>query len=205
MVGELTAGLYGHSHPVIQAAIQQTMDKVGLNLGATIAQEHVHAAAVCARFGLERVRFANSGTEANLHALAAARAFAGGSNGNDDGNHKKRKVVVFSGGYHGGVLTFPGGRPAPNTVDREDWVVVARFNEPGSARAAIAGPGVAAVLVEGMQGGGGAIPATREFLEAVETSAKEVCFFPARFFGSSFFVFCFLGLFCFVLFRPVLC
>lgn len=163
MVGELTAGLYGHSHPVIKTAIKTTMDKVGLNLGATIAQEHAHAAAICERFGLERVRFANSGTEANLHALAAARAFTG-----------KRKVVVFSGAYHGGVLTFSGGQPALNTVDREDWVVVAEYDDPESAKNAIEGPDVAAVLVEGMQGGGGAIPASLDFLKAVETSAKEV-------------------------------
>lgn len=82
--------------------------------------------------------------------------------------------MVFSGSDHGGVLTFSGGRPASNTVDREDWVVVGEYNHPESARAAIEGPGVAAVLVEGMQGGGGAIPATVGFLKAVETSAKEV-------------------------------
>lgn len=163
MVGELTAGLYGHSHPVIKAAIQKTMDKVGLNLGATIAQEHIHASAICARFGLEQVRFVNSGTEANLHALAAARAFTG-----------KRKVVVFSGGDHGGVLTFCGGEAALSTADREDWVIVAEYNDLESARTAIEGPGVAAVLVEGMHGEGGAIPATIEFLKAVEASAQEV-------------------------------
>lgn len=53
MVGELTAGVYGHSHPVIKEAIQKTMDKFGLNLGATIAQEYAHAAAVCAHLHRE--------------------------------------------------------------------------------------------------------------------------------------------------------
>lgn len=50
-------------------------------------------------------------------------------------------------------------------VDREDWVVVGEYNNPESARAAIEGPGVAAVLVEGMQGGGGTVPATMDFFE----------------------------------------
>lgn len=162
LVGELTAGLYGHSHPVIHAAIRHVLSDVGLNLGGTVAQEHAHAGAICARFGLERVRFCNSGTEANLYALAAARAFTG-----------RRKVVAFSSGYHGGVFTFSGGRPGPGVVDRDDWVV-AGFNDAQSAREAISGDGVAAVLVEGMQGAGGAIAGTQEFLKTVEATAKEV-------------------------------
>ncbi|OAA64278.1 Aminotransferase class-III [Niveomyces insectorum RCEF 264] len=167
LVGELTAAVFGHSHPVIVAALLTTVTTVGLNLGATLAQEHVHAAALCARFHLDRVRFTNCGTEANLHALAAARAFASGGRGDKD----IRKVVVFGGGYHGGVLLFGGGAPAANNVDRADFVV-ARYNDAASARAAIRTPGVAAVLVEGMQGGPGAVPGTRAFLKAIEEEAK---------------------------------
>lgn len=163
MAGEWTASLYGHSHPVIKTAIQKTMDKVGLDLGATIAQEHIHASAICLRFDLERIRFVNSGTEANLHALAAARTFTG-----------KRKVVVFSEGYHRALLTFSGIEATQNATEREDLVIVAAYNDPESARLAIQEPEVSAVLVEGMQGDGGAIPATLEFLKAVETSAQEV-------------------------------
>lgn len=162
LVGELTAAVFGHSHPVIQGSILSTVRDVGLNLGATIAQEHVHASAVCARFSLDRVRFTNSGTEANLHALAGARAFTG-----------KRRIVVFAGGYHGGVLVFTGGVPAPNNVDRDDFII-AQYNNLESAKRAIEQENVAAVLLEGMQGGPGAVPATREFLKGVEEAAKEV-------------------------------
>ena len=161
-VGELTAGLYGHSHPVIKKSIISVLNDVGINLGATIAQEHVHASAICARFGLERVRFTNCGTEANLHALAAARAFTG-----------KRKVVVFAGGYHGGVLTFAGGVPAANNVDRRDWII-AKYNDIESAVEVIKQPDVAAVLLEGMQGAPGAIKGSEAFLKSIETTAKEV-------------------------------
>lgn len=162
MVGELTAGLYGHSHPIITESIKTTLATIGLNLGATTAQEHVHAAAICARFHLERVRFCNSGTEANLHALNAARAFTG-----------RRRVVAFSGGYHGGVFSFAGGQPGTGTVDRDDWIV-ADFNDSAGARRAIAEDGVAACLVEGMQGSAGAVAGTAEFLKTVEAACKEV-------------------------------
>lgn len=162
LVGELTAGLLGHSHPAVRRAVEHVLDRVGLSLGATVAQEHALAAAVCARFALARVRFCNSGTEANLYALAAARAFTG-----------RRRVVAFSAGYHGGVLAFEKGKPGPGVVDRDDWIV-AEFNDAESAREAISQEGVAAVLVEGMQGSAGAIPGTQEFLKTIEATANEV-------------------------------
>lgn len=130
-----------------------------MNLGGTTAQEQVFARELCHRFQLEHVRFANSGTEANLHALAAARAFTG-----------KRKVVVFNGGYHGAVIGFKGGKPEANNVDMDDWLV-ARYNDAESARSAISGEDVAAVLVEGMQGSGGGIPGTDEFLQAIQEAS----------------------------------
>ncbi len=117
---------------------------------------------MCSRFGLDRVCFTNCGAEANMHALASARAFNG-----------KRKVVVFAGGYHGGFWTFFGGVPAANNADSGDFII-AQYNDVDSARKAIAEEGIAAVLVEGMQGGPGAVPGTQEFLKAVEVAAKKV-------------------------------
>lgn len=138
------------------------MHNVGLNLSGTNAQEQNYARLLCDRFCLERVRFTNSGTEANLHALAAARQFTG-----------KRKIVAFGGGYHGGVLGFAGNKPGPNNVDLDDWIV-ARYNDLGSAAEAINSPGVAAVIVEGMQGAGGCIVGSPEFLRGIQILAKQV-------------------------------
>ena len=61
------------------------------------------AAVMCERWGLDRVRFTNSGTEANLMAITAARMHTGRS-----------AVMVMHGGYHGGVLYFGSG-VAPGT------------------------------------------------------------------------------------------
>lgn len=162
-VGELTAGIYGHSHPVIREAIISTFDNVGMTLGSTIKQEQKHAALMCSRFNLDRVRFTNSGTEANLHALNGARRFTG-----------RDKVVVFSGGYHGAVLSFGDGTVSFNNVNRDDWII-ARYNDVEAAKKAIEETtDLAAVLVEGMQGAGGCIPATEEFMHVVQESAKKV-------------------------------
>ncbi|KAK4151380.1 pyridoxal phosphate-dependent transferase [Chaetomidium leptoderma] len=168
LVGELSAGLFGHSHPLIRQTLLSTIDDVGLSLGATTPHEHTYAALLCARFGLARVRMANTGTEANLHALAGARHFT-----------RRRKVVVFAGGYHGAVLAFGGeggvAAAGGNTVDVGDFVVVSRYNDLALAREVIAGVGgaLAAVLVEGMQGAGGCIPGGGEFLRGVQAAARE--------------------------------
>ncbi|KAM0343348.1 hypothetical protein ACHAPU_008669 [Fusarium lateritium] len=159
--GEFTAALYGHSNPVILSAIRDVLDNVGMNVGGNTAQEGVFARELCSRFKLEHVRFCNSGTEANIHALAAARAFT-----------KKRKVVTFTGGYHGAVIGFKGGKPEANNVDLDDWVV-ARYNDLDSARAAIESEGVAAVLVEGMQGSGGGLSGHPEFLQGIQEIASK--------------------------------
>lgn len=147
---------------MILDAVSNVLKTVGMNVGATTFQEQLFAREMCQRFGLERVRFTNSGTEANLHALAAARVFT-----------NKRKVVVFNRGYHGGVLGFKDGKPAPNNVDPNDWIVV-KYNDVDAATKAIQSEGVAAVLVEGMQGNGGCILGTPEFLTGIQDAAAKV-------------------------------
>ncbi|RYP40826.1 hypothetical protein DL769_011709 [Monosporascus sp. CRB-8-3] len=173
LVAEMTAGLFGHGHPTLLRALTETAETVGLSLGATHAAEARLAALLCQRFGLGRLRFTNSGTEANLHALAAARKHTG-----------RRTAVVFSGGYHGSVLSFgmplaeDGGEvrfgPAENTVDRDSFVVL-RYNDAEAVRRVFRERGgeIAAVLVEGMQGSGGFIPGKHEFLLAIQEECEK--------------------------------
>src|SRR5262249_60037829 len=88
----------------------------------------------------------NSGTEANLMALSAARAFTG-----------RDRVLAFRGGYHGGLLTFTAGA---SPVNAPYDVLLAEYNDPAAAQALLrehAGT-VACVLVEPMLGAGGGIP-----------------------------------------------
>ena len=154
-LAEFTAGIYGHSNPVIRAAIDKALDD-GINLSGHNLLESELARLICERFpSMERLRFTNSGTEANLLAIAAAKAHTGRS-----------KVVVFDGAYHGGLLTFVGGNAAVNVPhefilapynDIETFMRLFRANATD----------VAAVLVEPMQGAGGCIPATDEFMAAL--------------------------------------
>ena len=158
-LGEYTAGLYGHNHPVIRAAIDGALD-AGWNLGAHGVQEARLARLVCDRFpSIDLVRFTNSGTEANLMAIATALIVTG-----------RRRVMVFRGGYHGGVMYF-GGQGAPVNAPH-DWVM-GSYNDAAATRPLI-DDSIAAILVEPMQGSGGCIPAEPAFLAMLRAEATRV-------------------------------
>lgn len=154
-LGEYTAGLFGHSDPVIKAALLEALDK-GWVHGGHIAEERTLADALVRRFpSIELVRFCNSGTEANLMAIVTARVFT-----------KKSKIMVFTGGYHGGVLKFAAG-PAQTNVPLS--LLEGEFNDIAGSLDLIErnGDDLAAVLVEPMQGSAGCISAVPGFLEAL--------------------------------------
>ena len=78
LLGEYSAGLYGHSNPIIQSALKQAIDG-GMVLGGPNLYEARLAEAIRARFpSIDLIRFTNSGTEANLLALSAVRALTRG-------------------------------------------------------------------------------------------------------------------------------
>ena len=164
-LGEYTAGLYGHSHPVILDAIRDALAD-GIVFGAPNRHEVALADAICTRFpSLELVRFCNSGTEANLFALSLARAATG-----------RPAIMVFEGSYHGGVFFFGTAEGSP--VNAPFPFVVAPYNDERAAARLIAEHAheLAAVLVEPLQGWAGAIPGEHSFLHALreETAAHGV-------------------------------
>lgn len=155
LLGNYTAGLFGHQVPAVRDAVIAQLDK-GWAIGATHALEVELAELVCGRFeSVEQVRFTNSGTEANLMAVGTALHITG-----------RRKVLVFEEGYHGGVLTFAHGIGPLNVP--HDFLIVP-YNDVPAVEAAFAAAGteIACVLVEPVQGSGGCIPAEPGFLEAL--------------------------------------
>lgn len=86
----------------------------------------------------------------------------------------RRKIIVFEGAYHGSVLGFGHG-VAKNNIDPSDWILC-QYNDTENFKSLIRNtPDVAAVIVEAMQGAGGCIPATVEFLQTIQETANEVC------------------------------
>jgi glutamate-1-semialdehyde 2,1-aminomutase len=160
-LSEFTAGIYGHSHPAIRRAIAAALEG-GLNFGAHNEAEARFAAMICARFpSIDLVRFTNSGTEANLMAVSAARAITG-----------RPKILVFAGGYHGGVFYFRGhGSPLNAPFE----YLLGRYNDLAAVETLVRPyrAELAAILVEPMQGTTGCIPAERDFLAGLRALADE--------------------------------
>ena len=153
LLGEYTAGLFGHNHPVIRKAIDRALDQ-GVSLSGHNSDEIKLSELVCSRFpSLDKVRFTNSGTEANLLAISAACYVTG-----------RKKVLVFSGGYHGGLLYFHG---AGSPINAPFEYLIAKFNDIDATRDLIDrhSQEIACILVEPMQGSAGCIPGSVEFLQ----------------------------------------
>lgn len=153
-LGEYTAGIAGHSHPAVRRAVEKALDG-GINLGGHNTYEPAFAEAVTSRFpSMEQVRFANSGTEANLLAISTAIAKTG-----------RTKVMVMRSGYHGAVFTFSPGTNINAPFDYlygsyNDLAATLAVLEPEAAR-------IACVILEPMLGGGGCIAATPSFLQGL--------------------------------------
>jgi glutamate-1-semialdehyde 2,1-aminomutase len=154
LLGNYTAGLLGHSPEPVRAAAHAAIDG-GWALGAVHPNEVRLAELIAGRFpSIEQVRFTNSGTEANLMALALATNHTG-----------RNRVLVFDGGYHGGVITFAGHR---DVNVPHDWIV-STYNDVAAVEAVFAehGNSIAAVLVEPLQGSAGCIPGDPIFLQSL--------------------------------------
>jgi glutamate-1-semialdehyde 2,1-aminomutase len=90
VLNNYSALVHGHGHPAIVEALRSQLDRGFVFPAPSLPQTEL-AERICARFdSVERVRFTNSGTEAVMLAVRAARAFTG-----------RDLIVKTYGGYHG--------------------------------------------------------------------------------------------------------
>lgn len=160
-LGEYSAGLYGHSNKIIADRIKDVLAD-GTVLGGPNKYEAHLSNAIVSRFpAIDRVRFCNSGSEANLMAMAVARAVTG-----------RDTFIGFNGGYHGGFLMLDGIHSDLNVPHH---IVCADYNDLESVHALVAehGSDLAAIILEPMIGGGGCIPADQPFLEGLRQIATD--------------------------------
>lgn len=180
--GNYTSLILGHAPPPVVQAVREVVEG-GLAFPAPSEHEIRLAQELCRRVpSLERVRFTNSGSEATLMAIRAARAFTG-----------RPKLAKFEGSYHGThdwvqvsvapPLEAAGSRRRPKPVPAGAGVtpaiarnvVVLPWNDPAACERLIekAKDQLACVIVEPMQGIGGMIPPADGFLPALrEVTAR---------------------------------
>jgi len=116
--------LAGHLNPEVVAELRAALD-VGTLYTAPSPLSRDAAERLCRRFGIEQLRFTNSGTESTMYAVRTARAYTG-----------KEGVVKVEGGYHGSgdAVLFSTKPSIENAGDAESPnVVVGNAAVPGEA------------------------------------------------------------------------
>ena len=168
-----TVLILGHGHPKVKAALME-QGEAGILFGAPARNQYQLAGMICERVGsVDKLRFCNTGTEAVMYALRAARAMTGRS-----------KVLKMEGGFHGNAeqteisvspdlsQAGPVERPRaiPETQGITDGVLqdilIAPFNDIKATEKILEAhkDEIAAVIVEPVMGFSGMIPAEEAFL-----------------------------------------
>ena len=178
-----TSLIMGHANPAIAGAVSAQMAR-GTAFALACDIEIELASLLCDRVeSFELIRFCNSGTEAVMGALKAARAFTGRPN-----------VIKVEGSYHGtydhaeaslasdptnwgdaaAPATVPYASGTPSSVIEEVGII--HFNDAEGARAAIQrhGDRLAAVLLDVMPSQVGLPVIEPEFIAAVREATREV-------------------------------
>lgn len=172
-IGSWGPHLFGHNPPFIKKALQNALEK-GTSFGAPTELE-IKLAKLITHFipSVEMVRMVNSGTEATMSAVRAARAYTG-----------KGKIIKFEGCYHGhadyflikagsgaltlGIPTSPGVTEG-NAAD----TLIADFNNIESVKKIISvnKDQIAAVIIEAVAGNMGVVRASDQFIREL----YEIC------------------------------
>lgn len=181
--GNHSSLILGYGHPRLLEAVSEQVTRGTAFPGPTPPQV-AFARRLCERVGsFELVRFANSGTEAVLQAVRAARAHTG-----------RQTIAKIEGGYNGSwddvmVSTHPGEDEVgvlerPSAVLASDGlsagaegdVIVLPFNQVEATRRLIEerGTAVAAVIVEPVLGSAGMIPADASYLRMLREVTKRL-------------------------------
>lgn len=180
--GNFTVLIHGHNfEPVIDAVTRQL--RSGTCFANPTLGEIELAELLCDRVpGVEKLRFVNTGTEAVMFAIKAARAFSGRSaiakiEGAYHGSYDWAEVSLSSGPENWGPPEAPSAIPSyhgePLSVLGD--VVPLRFNQPALAEQLIEANAsrLAAILIDLMPGRAGYIAPEPEFLAAIQEAAKK--------------------------------
>jgi glutamate-1-semialdehyde 2,1-aminomutase len=158
-----TALLHGHAHPVVTAAASEALES-GASVGLPTRYEIALAEELTERVPAgERWRFMNSGTEAVMIAIRAARAASG-----------RDAILRFAGCYHGSheAVADAGARGVPAGVAQDVLSVPVGDTPALDAVLDEYGHRLAAVLFDAMPNRAGLRPATSAYVEHLRAETE---------------------------------
>jgi acetylornithine/N-succinyldiaminopimelate aminotransferase len=146
----------GHSHPKLIAALKAQADKLWhVSNIFTIPEQVKLASALTDKTFADVVFFTNSGTEAIECAIKAARKFHWAR-----GQEERIDIIGFDGSFHGRTLAAVNASGNASYLEgfgpRMPGFIQLKFGDHEALKTAIASPTTAAVILEPVQGEGGA-------------------------------------------------
>ena len=178
LLNNYTSLIHGHAHPAIIAAVKTQLEK-GTVFGAAGEIQFQHAEHLCNRIAsMDQVRYCNSGTEATLFAIRAARAFTGKDifikmDGGYHGCHDAVEVNIFSDPNLKGPPVKHIGPGVPNSVLKD--VSVVAFNDLDAVENVLKTnvDKIAAILTEPLMGAAGVICPQPGYLKGLRAVADD--------------------------------
>ena len=130
------------------------------------------AEVLCKRTGLKKVFFSNSGAEANECAIKTARKYAAENKGADCFN-----IITLVNSFHGRTVTTLAATGQDvfhkDFLPLTDGFIYTEANNIEMLKKAVSGGNVAAIMIECVQGEGGVVPLSKEFVTSAADIAKE--------------------------------
>jgi glutamate-1-semialdehyde 2,1-aminomutase len=159
LIMNYTSLAHGHAYPPIVEAVARQVSHGSAWAARNLPQLELAETLVERVGSVERMRFTNSGTEANLVAVQIARLATG-----------RRKILMARGGYHGSAEeTEVGthGHEGPTTL-------IAPYGDLAAFEAVLAehGDDIAAVILEPVMGSGGIVEAPEGFLAGIHAATR---------------------------------
>lgn len=157
-----TSLIHGHSHPAIETAAMSAI-RTGSAFGLPTRSEIEFAELLSQRTGFEKWRFCNSGTEAVLMLVRAARAHTG-----------RQKIVRFAGSYHGtGDELASANTPGVPSWIEKSVLELPQGDLPALENAfAVHGDDIAVVLIDLLPNRAGLTPAEPAYIERLQSIAR---------------------------------
>jgi acetylornithine/N-succinyldiaminopimelate aminotransferase len=165
----------GHTPSCIQAALALQSGKLINPSPAFYNEPAIELAALLVKNScLDRVFFTSSGAEANEGAIKLARKY--GKKFKNNAGQNRYEIITFMHGFHGRTLATmsASGKPGWDTIfaPQVEGFPKANLNDLASVENLITDTTVA-VMLEPVQGEGGVIPASPEFMQGLRTLTQK--------------------------------
>lgn len=164
---------FGYGDETWKAAVCAQLDKVQHTSNLYYTEPCAKLAKLlCEKTGMKKVFFANSGAEANECAIKAARKYSAGKKGADC-----YTIVTLQNSFHGRTLTTLAATGQDHFHELYQPLTPGFVHVPANdiqaLKDCVAKVKVAGILMEVVQGEGGVLPLTAEYLAAANKLAHE--------------------------------